>query len=150
MNPKGLDLINKSLASELSETEQEAFRQWKQKEANDNLYKLIENIQLDESIEREAENIRFSILDNIHHRMDASKRHISRLKITSIAASIALLTGFSGFFLYQNSFNRVNQIITMSNPSGTKSEITLPDGSTVVLHGNSTMKGIRSSFLISK
>ncbi|NDV84307.1 FecR family protein [Bacteroides sp. 51] len=139
MDQKELDLINKSFTSELSESEQKELRQWREEKGNDHLYKLIEDIQLDESIECEAENMRFSILDDIHRRIDASKRRISHFKTISIAASLALLIGFSGFFLYQNNFNRVNQIITMSNPSGTKSEITLPDGSTVILHGSSTI-----------
>lgn len=139
MNPKELDLINKSLVSELSETEKEALDQWKQNEANNSLYKLVEDIQLDESIEHEAENMRSTILDDIHRRMDDGKRRIARIRNISVAASIALLIGLSGFFLYQNTFSPESRLITRSNTSDTQTEIVLPDGSTVILHGRSTI-----------
>lgn len=142
MNPQRFDLISKSFLENLNEEEKNDLQKWKQQQDNKRLYDLLSNIRLDEEIDRVAEDMRSDILGNLHKKMDVAKKRVIRLRVLSLAASIALLIGFAGIWVYQSGKNRYDdQMITMSNPTGiTKSVMVLPDGSTVVLHGNSTIR----------
>lgn len=102
---------------------------------------IFDRIRLNHDIESEAENMRTDILDDIHRRMNTEKRFIPRYKWMAIAASLIVLIGMAGLVIYQTGFNRANiNIITMSNPPGTKSQVYLPDGSSVMLQGASTLQ----------
>ncbi|MDL2303801.1 DUF4974 domain-containing protein [Bacteroides sp. OttesenSCG-928-D19] len=102
---------------------------------------IFDRIRLHPEIEKEAENMRTDILTDIHRRMEKERRFVPRYKWIAVAASLIALIGIAGLAIYQSGFNRLdNNFITLSNPPGTRTQVCLPDGSSVMLQGGSTLQ----------
>lgn len=137
-----IDILRNELIHDISDHEKAALEDWSHSnDDNRSFRQLIREMKLSSEIEKKEEEMKSYILQEVHKRINRS-RYIRRLlKISTVAASIAILLGMTGYFSYKEGFNRVNsQQIEMSNPFGMLSTITLPDGSKVI--NNNLMKNI--------
>lgn len=136
-----IDILRNELIHDISDHEKAALEDWSHSnDDNRSFRQLIREMKLSSEIEKKEEEMKSYILQEVHKRINRS-RYIRRLlKISTVAASIAILLGMTGYFSYKEGFNRVNsQQIEMSNPFGMLSTITLPDGSKVILNAGTTI-----------
>jgi Fe2+-dicitrate sensor, membrane component len=107
----------------------------------DRIYYLLDNIRLGESIEREADRAEAGALTEIHRRIDLEKRRSGiSFKILAVSASLAILITLSGLFLFNGKSDNGEQLLSTNTTSmGVQKEVNLPDGSKVVLNGNSIL-----------
>lgn len=108
----------------------------------------IDHIKLDGKVETELESLRFSILEDVHRKMDAAEKSKRfPLKRLLVAASFGLLVAMSVWLAYQFDFLRGNkEMLQMACPLGVKSTVTLPDGTTVLLNGGATLSYASSEY----
>ena len=131
---KFIDILRNELIHDISDREKAMLEDWSHSnDDNRSFRQLIREMKLSSEIEKKEEEMKSYILQEVHKRINRS-RYIRRLlKISTVAASIAILLGMTGYFSYKEGFNQVNsQPIEMSNPFGMLSTITLPDGSKVI------------------
>lgn len=110
--------------------------------------KWIDRIKLNHAVNSEMEKMRFGILEDIHQRIDAEERtRRFPLKKLYIAASLGLLVALSTWLVYQFDFWHVEQDrVELACPFGVKSTVTLPDGTTVLLNGGTSLAYVSSTF----
>ena len=115
---------------------------------NQKISEWISRIKLNNKVESEIEEMRFGILKDIHHRIDADERKIRFPgKKLLIAASVSLLMALSTWLAYQFVFFQPDaEMRHLVCPLGVKSKVTLPDGTTVLLNGGTTLAYTPSSF----
>jgi len=107
---------------------------------DDMFRQLVGEIRLSPEIEQKGEAMKPYILQQVNKRINRGQTVRRILKISVVAASIAVLLGITNYFSYEQGFKQVNsQIIEMSNPLGMLSTITLPDGSKVTLNAGTTL-----------
>jgi ferric-dicitrate binding protein FerR (iron transport regulator) len=88
-----------------------------------------------------AEEMRESILLDIHRRIATATRRTLWAKVAAVAASVAILLGTTAYLSYQQGFRQSNsQTIEMTNPLGMQSTIVLSDGTKVYLNAGTTLK----------
>ena len=136
-----IDILRNELIHDISDREKAMLEDWSHSnDDNRSFRQLIREMKLSSEIEKKEEEMKSYILQEVHKRINRS-RYIRRLlKISTVAASIAILLGMTGYFSYKEGFNQVNsQPIEMSNPFGMLSTITLPDGSKVILNAGTTI-----------
>ena len=136
-----IDILRNELIHDISDHEKAMLEEWSRSTHDNRSFRqLISEMKLSSDIEKKKEEMKSGILQEVNKRINRS-RYIRRvLKISSVAASIAMLLGITGYFSYREGFNQINsQQIEMSNPFGMLSTITLPDGSKVVLNAGTTI-----------
>ena len=114
-------IISKYLAGESSETENRELEAWRRlNEENERIFQ---------------EKIWNKILTNIKQvRIVKGYSRTVLVRTTSIAAFFTLIIGFSASFLYNTVYNNKSvENIAFRTRWGEKAEITLPDGSVVLL-----------------
>ena len=124
-----IDILRNELIHDISDREKAMLEDWSHSnDDNRSFRQLIREMKLSSEIEKKEEEMKSYILQEVHKRINRS-RYISRLlKISTVAASIAILLGMTGYFSYKEGFNQVNsQPIEMSNPFGMLSTITYPN-----------------------
>ena len=115
---------------------------------NEKISEWIDRIKLNGKVEAEMEDMRFSILEDIHRRINEDERKVRFLgKKLLIAASVSILIALSAWLTYQFDFFQADAGIQhLVCPLGVKSTMTLPDGTTVLLNGGTTLTYIPSTF----
>ena len=139
------NLIAKLFAGEYSEEEVQQIDDWRNASTeNEQLFIQLQkewNCSLEPltvagiSKERMWQNIRSSIT----RKRKVAHSRVFILRITSIAAMIALIVGFALSLMFMNRESRqlLVQEIVITAPSGQKTQISLPDGSAVWLNSES-------------
>ena len=140
-------IISKYLASETSEAETRELETWRQ--ANEENEKLFQELRESWTLAHtdsaqpyfpDKEIMWNKILSNIKQvRIVKTYSRSLLIKSASIAASIALLIGISISFLFQSIDFKTPQNVALKTQWGEKAEITLPDGSQVLLNSGSTL-----------
>lgn len=116
---------------------------------NEKISEWIERIKLNSKVEAEMEDMRFSILEDIHRRIDEDEKKVRFPgKKLLIAASVSILIALSAWLTYQFDFFQVDAGMRhLVCPLGVKSTMTtLPDGTIVLLNGGTTLTYIPSTF----
>lgn len=110
--------------------------------------KWIDRIKLNHEVNSQMERMRFGILEDIHQRIDAEeKAKRFPLKKLWIAASLGLLVALSTWLAYQFDFAPIEEdCVELACPFGVKSTVTLPDGTTVLLNGGTSLAYVSSTF----
>ncbi|MDR1555731.1 MAG: DUF4974 domain-containing protein [Tannerellaceae bacterium] len=102
---------------------------------------LIERIEVSPDISAMGEEIRESILNQVHLRINKAIRRSVRIKISLAAASVVLLLCVSNYIAYKQGYRQLNkQIVQLVNPLGMQSSIVLSDGTKVILNAGTTLK----------
>lgn len=105
---------------------------------NKKLYNILRFIRIPEGVSEYSEEQREDIWNDLEYHISKRRRSINLKKWISIAASLILIVGLSGYFGFKEGYNLQNsQIITMKNPLGTTSSFELPDGTKVKLNSGS-------------
>lgn len=136
-----IDLLAHELLHEVTEGQKEQIENWMEKEPdNRKLHRLLHDIELSPEIARYAGNARESIRQEINHRIQNTLQRRLWLKISAVAASVLLLVSTTGYIAYHQGYNEQNsQLVRLENPLGTKSRLTLPDGSHVTLNAGTIL-----------
>lgn len=91
-------------------------------------------------IKQMGDEMREDIFQELNRRIQQTLRRKFWLKVSAIAASIALLFGISNYISFQEGFKRLNsQQVEMATPKGMRSSITLADGTKVILNAGTTI-----------
>lgn len=107
---------------------------------NNKLQEILTHIEVSPLISEYAESVRENILVQVNARIDASHRQTVWLKVSAIAASVLIVLGISNYFSYNEGYKKQNrQLVTLENPLGIRSSVTLPDGSKVTLNAGTTL-----------
>lgn len=124
-------ILNRYFLGQVSEEEKEAIRQWLEEDEGNRKIFMRERIHFDASLLLQEPELA------------AKKPFVMPLWVrwcTQIAASILLLAG--SFYLYDN--YRMDQLTNVyqhiSVPAGNRTNIVLPDGTSVWLNANSTLR----------
>lgn len=136
-----MDLLGKELLHDTDPTEQALLESWMASEPDrERLHQLLSQIEVAPSVSEYAEEARANILRQVNARIDASLRHRLWSKIAAVAAVFLLLLSTAGYFSYQAGYKTQNsQLVRLENPLGTKSHVTLPDGSQVTLNAGTIL-----------
>lgn len=101
---------------------------------------FISRVKLDSRVEAEMERMRFSILQDVHHRIGNANTHRRRINIAWMAAaSVALLIGVAAWLLQIGNTDVERGLVELSCPMGVKSTLTLPDGTSVLMNGGTKL-----------
>ena len=93
-----------------------------------------------EVIKRMGDELREEILLEVNRRIQRSRRRTLWLRVSAIAASVALLVGIFSYVSYQAGYKDQNsQWIEMENPLGMRSTVVLSDGTKVILNAGTTL-----------
>jgi len=136
-----IDILRNELIHDISDHEKVALEDWiHSNDDNRGFNQLICEMKLSSEIEKKEEEMKSCILQEVHKRINRNRYIWRILRNGTVAASILILLGMTGYFSYKEGFNQVNsQQIEMSNPFGMLSTITLPDGSKVILNAGTTI-----------
>ena len=136
-----IDRVNDGLMNDLSAEDQKYLEQWSVVHPDhEKFLRLLNSIELSPQVMAKGEAMRSSILSLLNRKIDRSLRRKVWIKVISAAASIAVLLGITGYYSFQQGYNRLNsQQIELSNPLGMKSTVTLPDGSKAILNAGTTL-----------
>jgi ferric-dicitrate binding protein FerR (iron transport regulator) len=105
------------------------------------LRKVIMRMDVSSNLADMADEMRESILLEIHQRIDKTVRRTLWMKAIAVAASIAILLGLTNYLSYRQGYKQLNgQTIEMTNPLGIQSVIVLSDGTKVHLNAGTTLK----------
>lgn len=101
---------------------------------------IIDQIVLSPLVNTIAGKYRESIWNDINTRVHQRSKKQVFLKTFSVAATILLLLGLTNYYSYQrgNSSNEA-QIVKVLNPSGTRSSLILPDGTSVLMNAETEL-----------
>lgn len=137
-----IDRINDKLMNDLSAEDQKSLEHWSASHPDNRKFLgLLDSIELSPLVKARSEEMRASILSQLNKKIDKAIRHEVWLKIVSVAASVAILIGVTGYFSYQQGYKHQNsQLIELTNPLGMKSAMTLPDGSKVIMNAGTVLK----------
>lgn len=115
---------------------------------NQKISEWIDRIKLNGKVESDIEKMRFSILEDIHHRIDKDEKENHFLwKRLLVAASLSLIIALSTWLVYQFDFLKSDMGMQyFVCPLGVKSTVTLPDGTTILLNGGTTFAYNPSTF----
>lgn len=136
-----MDILRDELVHEAGEPEKVLLEDWSlSNDDNRSFHRLVRGMRLSSEVEKQAEEMKFAILQDVHRRISKSRGIRQVLRIGAVAASVAILLGLTGYFSYRKGFNQVNsRLVEMSNPFGMLSTVTLPDGSKVTLNAGTTI-----------
>lgn len=110
-------------------------------EDQEKIQQVIQQISVSPDVKSIGESIRQSTLQKINRRIDLSSRRIVALKVAAVAASIIFLLGITNYFSYHRGYIQQNsQWVELANPLGTKSTITLSDGTKVIMNAGTTIR----------
>ncbi|WP_039054244.1 FecR family protein [Sphingobacterium sp. T2] len=84
-----------------------------------------------------AENTRQRLLNSIHPHKSAVRSHKNIIAL--VACLIVLLMTTYYLFQYRSENKNIEEWITVTTPHGIRKKVTLPDSTTVLLNGNSTL-----------
>jgi ferric-dicitrate binding protein FerR (iron transport regulator) len=88
-----------------------------------------------------VDEMRESILLDVHRRIAAAARRRLRARAVAVAATVAILLGTTAYLSYQQGFSQSNsQAVEMTNPLGMQSTVVLSDGTKVYLNAGTTLK----------
>ena len=137
-----IDRINDKLMNDISAEDQKCLEHWSASYPdNEKFLELLDSIELSSHVKERSEDMRASILSQLNKKIDQAIRREVWLKIVSVAASVAILIGITGYFSYQQGYKHQNsQLVELANPLGMKSTVTLPDGSRVILNAGTVLK----------
>lgn len=98
-----IDILRNELIHDISDHEKAALEDWSHSnDDNRSFRQLIREMKLSSEIEKKEEEMKSYILQEVHKRINRS-RYIRRLlKISTVAASIAILLGMTGYFFSKN------------------------------------------------
>lgn len=126
-----------------STEDRQAFEKWlSESEVNGKLYDHLKVIGYDGSTEK-ALMAKDKIFGKVQHRiMESRSRRVIKMWQYVSAASIALLISLGGFYLYKSKMFQSQIFATIEThcPNGTRSKITLTDGTVVNLNSGSTLR----------
>lgn len=101
---------------------------------------IIEAIKVAPVIATAAEEMRERILVELNLRINKARRKSLWIRVSAVAASVALLLGITNYFSYRQGYKHLNsQIVQQTNPLGMQSSITLSDGTKVFLNAGTTL-----------
>jgi ferric-dicitrate binding protein FerR (iron transport regulator) len=137
-----IDYLTDELMNNLSVDDREHLESWMEESAfHKKFHDLVMRMNFSSQVSAMAEEMRESILLQIHHRIDQAERRSLWLKISAVAASVLILLGATNYFSYYQGYKQLNsQIVEMYNPLGMQSSIVLPDGTKVTLNAGTTLK----------
>ncbi|MDR1160742.1 MAG: FecR domain-containing protein [Tannerellaceae bacterium] len=115
---------------ECSEGEKESIRQWLEDKEENKKQFINERIRFDASLMIDEDNIRLRQPDN--------KKKILPTLYKTVAAILLLLGSSYLFSLYQSGY-RETSFQQINVPAGSRTSVTLPDGSLVWLNSNTTL-----------
>ncbi|MDR3251646.1 MAG: DUF4974 domain-containing protein [Tannerella sp.] len=102
---------------------------------------VIMRMDVSSSLSGMAEEMRESILLEIHRRIDRAARRTLWTKAIAAAASVAILLGMTNYFSYRQGYKQLSsQTVEMTNPLGMRSVIVLSDGTKVHLNAGTVLK----------
>ena len=103
--------------------------------------RMIERISISPEVKNTGESVRNSTIREINRRIDLLLHRIFVMKVASLAASIALILGITGYVSYQRGYLQQNsQWVELENRLGTKSSVVLSDGTEVILNAGTILK----------
>lgn len=136
-----IDRINDGLLNDLSAEDQKCLEQWSASNPDhEKLLGLLNSIELPSRVIIKGEEMRNSILFRLNKKIDAVTRRKTWLKIISVAASVAIMLGMTGYLSFRQGYKQLNnQPIELFNPLGMRSTVILPDGSKVILNAGTRL-----------
>ncbi|MDL2281857.1 DUF4974 domain-containing protein [Parabacteroides sp. OttesenSCG-928-G06] len=140
-NKDKIEYLCDEILYEITDHDKADLHAWEEAGKDNKAFRrLIREMKLSAEVEKQGEALKPYVFQQVNKRINRAMlfRKISRA--VSVAASIILLVGITGYYSYQQGFREINsQQIEMSNPLGMRSTLTLPDGSKVILNAGTTI-----------
>ncbi len=136
-----MENLTDDLLNTLSAEGEEQLKKWEeQSSSHRKLRNILRKINVSPQISALGEEMRESILIDIHKRIEKTTRRSFIIKVSTIAASLILLFCLTNYLSYKKGYKQLSsQVIQMTNPLGMQSSITLSDGTKVILNAGSTI-----------
>ncbi len=136
-----IDILGDGLLNEKDQQDAATLAQWeKEHPENRKFYDFLMRIKMPDNIAEYAESLRESILTELNAKIDRSTFVVRFFRVTAAAAVILMMIGTFSYLSYNAGYHRQSsQLVKLENPLGTKTSLTLPDGSKVTLNAGSTL-----------
>lgn len=140
-NKEYIESLGDELLNQLSPDESRELEDWSAlRPDHDRFRQFVNKIEISPRILAQGEAMHGRIFDCLNQRIDRTLRLKLWMKITSVAASVILLLGMTGYYSYQQGYRHLSgQLVRMENPLGMKTTIILPDGSVAILNAGTTL-----------
>lgn len=107
---------------------------------NGRLYDTLRRIEVTPRIQEYAGQMRDRIWLELNERIDRASRRVFWLRSAAAAAAVLFLLLVSNYFSYREGYKLQNsQLVSLENPRGMRSSVTLSDGTKVTLNGGTIL-----------
>lgn len=136
-----VDLLSDALSSGPDRGNNPELESWIHEQPdNERLHETLERIEVSSRIHEYAEQMRNHILFELNAKIDKAARRTFRIRSMIAAASVLLLLFVSSYVSYNEGYKLQNsQLVTLENPLGIRSSITLSDGTKVTLNAGTVL-----------